>query len=82
MCKSISKNVLIFKTLFSIPQETTLDGQQRFSQCYMYNFNYTNISTIIYQEELIIPCQSGWIYEIDDNSNSVVSEVRYHKILL
>ncbi|KAJ8912957.1 hypothetical protein NQ315_000012 [Exocentrus adspersus] len=62
----------------SIPLEKSLDGQLRFSNCYMYDFNYTDETNDIRQEAEIIPCKFGWIFDIDDISKSVVTEFYYH----
>ncbi|KAJ8969705.1 hypothetical protein NQ314_001619 [Rhamnusium bicolor] len=65
--KYVAKNL-------SIPTETTFDGQLKFSQCFMYDFNYTNTSNISSTNVDIVPCKNGWFYDIDNDGNSVVSE--------
>ncbi|KAJ8978569.1 hypothetical protein NQ317_012093 [Molorchus minor] len=59
----------------SIPLETSLAGELRFSKCYMYDFNFTSSnSNYTAKGTEIIPCNHGWIYDMDNKTTSVVTE--------
>ncbi|VEN36260.1 unnamed protein product [Callosobruchus maculatus] len=62
----------------SIPLETTLDGQLRFSKCNMYNISYENASRTFKNFDGIptntstASCKNGWYF--DEDYKSVVTE--------
>lgn len=62
----------------SIPLETNLEGQVRYSQCYMYDINYTDVPTVYSaktNESPVIPCNNGWVYDTNKNTKTIVMEV-------
>lgn len=68
---------------FSIPLELK-NGNLQYSQCTMYNLNYTDIlknyqsleEAIIKETPAeIVPCRNGWSYDKNVYKNTVVSEV-------
>ncbi|KAK4876683.1 hypothetical protein RN001_009189 [Aquatica leii] len=56
----------------SIPQEEK-DGIQHFSQCSMFNQNYSTDNLVSYTNKTI-SCQNGWIYDKSVYKNSVITE--------
>ncbi|CAH0546488.1 unnamed protein product [Brassicogethes aeneus] len=60
----------------SIPIEKTLDGQERYSQCFMYDLNYNKsmFSGSLKDTTAKIPCKNGWVYDTDSNTQTVVME--------
>ncbi|KAL1518058.1 hypothetical protein ABEB36_001739 [Hypothenemus hampei] len=59
----------------SIPMEITWDNRSKFSQCFMYEHAFNQV-TIEYERKQLktIPCQNGWEYNIDNIKNSIISE--------
>ncbi|CAK1544877.1 unnamed protein product [Leptosia nina] len=71
---------LEFAKNFSIPKELR-NGILEYSQCEMYNMNYTDILTqypidVFPQEGSadVVPCQNGWVYENTVYQSTVVTE--------
>ncbi|XP_063925688.1 beta-alanine transporter [Zophobas morio] len=63
----------------SIPTAVQLDGQTRFSQCTMYDLNYTNTSlefyeSVNYTTVSIVPCKHGWVYDKQGHENTIITE--------
>ncbi|KAJ3635442.1 hypothetical protein MTP99_008350 [Tenebrio molitor] len=63
----------------SVPTAVQLDGQTRFSQCRMYDLNYTNTSlefyeSVNYTTVSTIPCKHGWVYDKQGHENTVITE--------
>lgn len=61
--------------LSSIPVETTLDGQQRYSKCFMYDIHYDKKTVAPSNGTKKIPCKNGWVYD-NEHRKSVVTQVR------
>lgn len=58
---------------YSIP----LDGDDRFSQCYQYDLNYS--ASAGYDDDRyshIVPCKHGWEFDRTTYDSTIVTEVR------
>ncbi|XP_044269761.1 beta-alanine transporter [Tribolium madens] len=62
----------------SIPTVVLLDGQTRFSQCTMYDLNYTNslefYESVNYTNVRTVPCEHGWVYDKEGHENTIITE--------
>lgn len=75
----VKNHQILKKLLSSIPLEFR-DGHYRFSECFMYDLNYSNVLEAMdhkaYTHELVpvVPCKHGWEYDKTLYQNTVVDE--------